>query len=190
VHNKCFEKSASGARNLEDLLAGSLPGGTTCGDDFPIPEYKIPIETRLVRYLRAWSRDLNAVVADGRTVMQEICSLLEWYVCECIQYGPGNLREWWSDGVVKLCITQTASEAFKLLVVTWIGSLGRAPFEIDVELNPADNQHFANTVFRIGTLDDHGKPRVFGRRIAEESILEKRPRRDRDWAMAVELTPP
>jgi hypothetical protein len=116
--------------------------------------------------------------------------LLEWYICECIPYGPGNLSEWWSDGVEKLVITQTADEAFKLLGVTWISSLGRAPFEIDVELNPADDQYFAKTVFRIGTLDDRGKPRVFGRLIAEESILEKRPRQDRDWAMAVELTPP
>jgi hypothetical protein len=137
-----------------------------------------------------WRDDSAAVTANGRTVNAELCLLLEWYICGCISYGPANLREWWSDGVEKLEITQTAEDSFKLLGVTWVGSLGRAPFEIDVELNPADDHYFAKTIFRMGTLDDYGLPQVFGHRTSGEWLLQTRPRRNRDWAIAVELTPP
>jgi hypothetical protein len=74
--------------------------------------------------------------------------------------------------------------------VTWIDSLGIAPFEIDVELDPHDDMYFAKTVFRIGMLDNHGHPLVCNRNLAPTRVLEMRPRYNRDWAMAVELTPP
>jgi hypothetical protein len=116
--------------------------------------------------------------------------LLEWYICGCIPYGPASLSEWWSDGVEKLVITQIANDTFKLVGVTWIGSLGRAPFEIDVELNPTDDEFFAKTIFRIGSLDASRKPRLFGHQVSGEWLLETRPREDRDWAIAVELMAP
>src|SRR5262245_6266383 len=109
---------------------------STCDDDISIPDYKIPIEARLVKYLRVWRDDPNSVTVNGRNVEREICSLLECYICECLLYGPSNLRGWWSDGVIRLEINQTAQERFKLLGVTWIDCHGIAPFEIEVELNP------------------------------------------------------
>jgi hypothetical protein len=162
----------------------------SCDNDFPTPDYKIPIETRLVKYLRIWRDDPNSLTINGRTVEQEIRGLLEWYICECIAYGPNNLGGWWSDGIIHLEINQTAQGIFKLLGVTWIDCHGIAPFEIDVELNPTDDSHFAKTIFRIGMLDDRGCPKVFNRRVDAGYILEMRPRQNRDWAMAVELTPP
>ncbi|MFO7903765.1 MAG: DUF6883 domain-containing protein [Planctomycetota bacterium] len=65
---------------------------------------------------------------------QEICGLLEWYICGCIPYGPNNLGGWWSDGMIHLEIANPETDRFKLLGVTWIDSLGIAPFEIDLEL--------------------------------------------------------
>jgi hypothetical protein len=140
--------------------------------------------------LKAWRGDPSSHSASGRPVEQEIRSLLEWYICECLTYGPSKLRGWWSDGVIRLEIRLTATNCFKLLGVTWIGSQGLAPFEIDVELNPKDDSRFARTIFRFATLDEHNRPMVFGRRIDSGHILETRPHENRDWAMAVELTPP
>jgi hypothetical protein len=74
--------------------------------------------------------------------------------------------------------------------VTWIDSLGIAPFEIDLKLDPLDDVYFAKTVFRIGMLDNHERPMVCDRNLAPTRVLEMRPRYNRDWAMAVELTPP
>jgi hypothetical protein len=137
-----------------------------------------------------WRDNPSALTINNRSVEQEIRSLLEWYIGECIPYGPHSLGGWWSDGVIHLEIHETAPDSFKLLGVTWIDCLGTAPFEIDVELNSRDDSHFAKTVFRIGVLDDSGRPKIVDRRFDARSVLERRPRRNRDWAMAIELTPP
>jgi hypothetical protein len=161
----------------------------TCNDDIPTPDYKIPIETRLVRYLRLWRDNPNATVNDV-SVSEKISGLLEWYICECLHNGPGNLSEWWSDGVIYLEINQLTLESFKLLGVTWIDCWGIAPFEIDVELYPLDDICFAKTICRLGTLDEFGHPTLFDRDAHPPLVLEKRPRHNREWAMAIELTPP
>jgi hypothetical protein len=115
--------------------------------------------------------------------------LLEFYICGCIPYGPKNLGGWWSDGVIHLEIAEPKPDRITLLGVTWIDSLGISPFEIDLELDPNDDRYFAKTVFRIGMIDDFGSPTVCNRNLAPTRVLEKRPRYNRDWAMAVELTP-
>lgn len=143
-----------------------------------------------MRCLRIWRDDPNAVVAGDRTVVQEICGLLEWYICECIAYGPNNLGGWWSDGVIHLEIDNPTTERFKLLGVTWIDCRGIAPFEIDIELDPQNDTHFANTIFRIGMLDDQRHPLICPQNLGPSRVLEDRPRYNRDWAMAVELTQP
>jgi hypothetical protein len=132
----------------------------------------------------------DAIVEGDCTLFQEICGLLEFYICGCIPYGPKNLGGWWSDGVIHLEIAEAAPNLFTLLGVTWIDSLGIAPFEIDLKLDPLDDVYFAKTVFRIGMLDNHERPMVCDRNLTPTRVLEMRPRYNRDWAMAVELTPP
>lgn len=161
----------------------------TCNNDIPTPEQKLPIESRLVNCLRAWHEDPNAIISDERTVQQEIVDLLEWYICECIPYGPNSLGGWWSDGVIHLEIDEPSPDKFKLLGVTWIDCHGLAPFEIDVELDAKNNTQFAKTIFRLGMLDAQRRPKICNRNHAASRLLETRPRYNRDWAMAIELTP-
>lgn len=158
-------------------------------DDTALPNDRSLIETRLLGCLLAW-RDTppDATVDDGPTLLQEICGLLEFYICSCIHYGPDNLGGWWSDGVIHLEITNPEPFRFKLLGVTWIDSFGIAPFEIDLELDPNDEQYFARTIFRMGTLDKNGRPSVCNCNFASTRVIETRPRYNRDWAMAVVLT--
>lgn len=162
----------------------------TFNNDDPIRNERPLIETRLLHCLRDWRVDPDATLDCGRTLLEEICRLLEFYICGCISYGPKNLCGWWSDGVIHLEISERVPDHFKLLGVTWIDSLGISPFEIDVELDPNNNKYFAKTVFRIGTLDSYGRPSVCDRNLATMRVLELRPRYNRDWAMAVELTAP
>lgn len=144
----------------------------------------------MLRCLRTWRVTPDAVVEGDRTLLQEIGGLLEFFICGCIAYGPRNLRGWWSDGVIHLEIAETNRDRFTLLGVTWIDSLGLAPFEIDVELDSLDDTYFTKTVFRIGMLDKNRRPMVCDRNLAPHRVLAMRPRYNRDWAMAVELTPP
>ena len=92
--------------------------------------------------------------------------------------------------MIYLDIVELAPDRFTLLGVTWIDSLGISPFEIDLELDPNNDTYFAKTIFRIGMLDNHGLPKVASRNLAPTRVLETRPKYNRDWAMAVELTPP
>ena len=92
--------------------------------------------------------------------------------------------------VIHIEINRKEVGKFKLLGVTWIDSLGIAPFEIDVEVDPSTDNFFAKTIFRIGMLDEHGRPPLSHPDCSANLLLEKRPRSDREWAMAVELTPP
>lgn len=147
------------------------------------------VETRLLRRLLDWRVDPDATVDDGRTLFQEICVLLEFFICGCIPYGPDNLGGWWSDGVVHLEIANHNPDRFTLAGVTWIDSLGIAPFEIDLDIARGNDTCFAKTIFRIGSLDDCGRPTVCDRTLATSRVLADRPRYNRDWAMAVELTP-
>ncbi len=161
-----------------------------------------PIETRLLRCLRLWRTVPNAVVEDGCTLFEEICDLLEFYICDCIRYGPKSLGGWWSDGVIHLEISEPQTDRFKLVGVTWIGSNGFAPFEIDVDLDPHDDTYFSKTIFRIGILDNSGHPLVCNPNLTPTRVLELRPGynraadknrapdKNREWAMAVELTSP
>jgi hypothetical protein len=176
------------ARRLSRKRVMSI-GDSTCDNELPKPESKTPIETRLVKSLRLWRADPSSVATNDRTVEQEICALLEWYICECIPYGPSNLGGWWSDGVIHLEIQQTAPEVFKLVGVTWIDCHGVTPFEIDVELVPTNDRNFAKTIFRIGMLEDGGCPKLSDSRMDARRLLAMRPQQNGDWAMAVELTP-
>jgi hypothetical protein len=155
-----------------------------------IPDYKLPIETRLVRTLRIWQGDRQAMIDAERPIMQEICMLVEGYIGECLAFGSDAVRGWWSDGVMCLEIQELATGCFKLYGVSWIGTSTVAPFEIDVDLLPENDTHFARTVFRIGTLDKDGHPTQIAGTADPRVLLRDRPRFNSDWAVAIELTAP
>lgn len=160
-------------------------------NDEPIASSELPsIETRLLRCLRLWSVTPDAEHGTDCALYREICGLLEYYIGGCLAYGPKNLRGWWSDGVIYLDIVSPEPGRFKLMGTTWIDSHGIAPFEIDLEFAPNNKLYFAKTVFRIGSIDSDGLPTLFDRNLASIRIMEKRPRSNGDWAMAVELAPP
>lgn len=81
-----------------------------------------------MRCLRKWQVAPDTIGEDNRTLFQEICGLLEFYICDCISYGPNNLVGWWSDGVIHLEIANPEADRFTLVGVTWIDSLGIALF--------------------------------------------------------------
>jgi hypothetical protein len=87
-------------------------------------------------------------------------------------------------------MSKSSTNSIKLLGVAWITALRIAPFEIDVELDPLCDRIFARTRFRIGSRDEFGRPRLFDYVRRTDRVLASRPERNRDWAMAVELTPP
>jgi hypothetical protein len=64
------------------------------------------------------------------------------------------------------------------------------PFEIDVTLDPFRDDQFAKIVFRIETLDEQRRPKLFSGAASPTSVFHKGPQNNRDWALAAELSPP
>jgi hypothetical protein len=106
-----------------------------------------------------------------------------------IRYGPVCLGGWWSGGIVYLEIADPIPDRLTLLGVTWLDSLGTAHFEIDMVHDPINGTLLTKTGFRIGMLDNEGRPIVCDRNLVPNRVVELRPRYNRDWAMAFELTP-
>ena len=148
------------------------------------------IETKLLKGLRDWRASADTDLESGRAFDQEIRNLLEFYICECIRYGPKELYGWWSDGVIHLEISELLPNHFRLIGVTWIDSKGLAPFEFDITIDPDDGNHFSRTIFRIGKRDSQGRPSLCSRDLATSRILDERPKQARGWVMAVELEKP
>ena len=162
-------------------------------------------EARLIQALRHWQSNPQPIptthsvvdvdlpdseLSRGEIQDREILQLVEGFICGALHAGPKPLRHWWSDGILCLHIEATGNDCLKLLGVTWIASDGLAPFEIDVELNPDDEREFRRTVFRLGCTDTRGRPILATSTRHALEILANRPRELRDWAVAIELTPP
>lgn len=148
--------------------------------DYLKPDYQLPIETRLTRRLRIWG---NTQTAECE---QEIRSLLEFFICECVKYDPaGRITHWCADGVVELKIEQRTPLDFKLAGVTWIGIGGLVPFDINARMHPEFDEHLSRCLFRIAHVDQTGRPVIY----KPGTIIDSRHRPDCEWAMAVELSP-
>lgn len=148
-------------------------------------------ERLLVQALRTWDTHFRADNADGvAAAQQQIKEILEWFICECLSHDPSSLLGgWWSDGVTHLRIGRQNNRKHTLRGTTWIATDGIAPFDFDLTLADHDGQRFDRKLFRIGLLDVHGTPVLCDSGWAVERVLELCPRYNRDWAMAVELTP-
>lgn len=146
------------------------------------------IEPNLICALLDWRAAAAGNAEDVQSLIEGICGPIEYYICDCLRYGPKSMTGWWSDGVLLLEVFEIEPDGFKLMGVTWIDSEGLAPFEFDLWIAPNNHRRFAKTVFRIGMLDASGQAFLCDRNLAAIEVLENRPRFNHGWAMAVELT--
>jgi hypothetical protein len=138
------------------------------------------IDNRLAAALWAWSLD--------------VASLVEWFLCEAFRHSPdGFQREWWSDGIVTLSLTQLSATSFLAVGATiWADSnvdlQYLAPFEIEFFFAAQNDVEFQRTIVRFGSTDREGAIVRLPWDSCAPALIESRPRRNADWAMAIELT--
>ena len=160
-------------------------------DDNPKSQHP-DAEHLLIQAIRRWELDSRAgeheLIAKAE---QHIKTILERFIGDCLSHDPSSrLRGWWSDGVTYLRVKHQANRTFNLRGTTWIGSDGIAPFDFELVLPDDEGRHFDRIRFRIGLLDELGCPTLCDPGWAVDRVLERCPRYNRDWAMAIELTPP
>lgn len=143
-----------------------------------------------------WNRDQEAVLEDGRDVQRRIAGLLEWFLCDAFTYHPEGAKQcWWSDGVIDLRLERISDTAIRASGSTWWaeGMKGQwiAPFEIEFYFPTVEALDFTRTVVRFGWVDRNGRIiRNSSYLVNPDLRTDGRKRKNSDWAMAIELTPP
>ncbi|TWT62088.1 hypothetical protein Pan54_28270 [Rubinisphaera italica] len=150
----------------------------------------------MIKNLRQWRANHEELFEEDCTVRYEIASNLEYYIYECYSYLPKLTGDWFTDGIKELEIHHSSNKpnCFKLLGSVWMlgnesGSIIE-PFEIDITLNPLNDQYFAKTKFRFGFKGSNRPSKLTKYNFYVAGAMDNRPRRSCDWRIAIELSPP
>lgn len=146
------------------------------------------IEYRLACALLQWSRQPSAESRDG------IAGLLEPFLSNAFSECPfPPQREWWSDGVAYLSLEQITNSHIQAVGVTYCASSDSdaqflGPFEIDFYFDSHVSDAFTRARVRFGAIDRHDKVVQSSLDSTPYTLADRRPKRDSDWAMSIEIT--
>ena len=146
------------------------------------------METEIAGELWRWLTASPSERADITAAGAELAMSLEYYLCgvfERVEFTRS--REIWCDGIINLSIEQLNRRAFRLTGVAY-SPTQLAPLEIEFHFDQRRNTEPNRVVVRFGELDSNGEIRWHAQDRFAGTIVANRPRRDRDWAVAVELT--
>jgi hypothetical protein len=121
----------------------------------------------------------------------DLAVCIEFYLCGVFRLVPvAQSHGWWCDGVIELSIEKLNRTSFLIAGAAYCENSAAgflAPFEIEFHFAKRRDPGPARIIVRFGELDHHGSIRT-----TQENptvIAASRPTQDRDWVIAVELTP-
>ncbi len=97
-------------------------------------------------------------------------------------------RDIWCDGIVGLRIERTSRLSIVVCGVAYCPH-DWAPFELEFHFKRRRDIEPLKVVLKFGELNSGGELLTHSRSKSPEAILARRPNLNRDWAVAVELTP-
>ena len=119
-----------------------------------VPDYLLPIETRLVRVLRRYLDDIKNAGGPSPAesgIVDEIWQLLEWFIGDCLQYATcPSLRGQASDGVADLEVQQHGQNRVCLRGVAWLMSREFSGTHTE-RLNRVDRNPRSGTIHSFGS---------------------------------------
>lgn len=102
---------------------------------------------------------------------------------------------WWCDAVYDYSIAWRERTMFRIVGVADWGGAGRAfggfllaPVEFEMHFRSVGELDPARVIARFGAADEFGEIRTIPLGTAIDRVLADRPKRDEDWALAIELT--
>ncbi len=125
--------------------------------------------------------------------MFDICSdlaeELEHYLCHLLNLVPlAKANNWWCDGVMELSITRLSRTEFEIRGIAWAMN-DHAPFDLQFQYAERRGTVPLRIRLRMGATELHGQVRKLNK-TAVDKLLTAYPRRDWNWAVDVEFTPP
>ena len=157
---------------------------------FPNPEQQQSdsLETAIANELWRWAF-LPHGARSETTVRSELSVWLEFYLCGAFHLIDfTRSRGIWCDGIIELSIARINRRAFLITGVAYAPN-ELAPFEIEFHFARRRDHEPARTIIRFGELDPDGEIKWHTNAKDAATIVANRPQIDRDWAVAVELTP-
>ncbi len=113
---------------------------------------------------------------------------LEFYLCGAFHLiAFTRSRGIWCDGVIELSIEKLNRRAFRIAGAAF-GPNELTAFEIEFHYAVRRGRNPLRTIIRFGFAGPDGEIRQPKEKDAPR-IVANRPRRDHEWAVAVELTP-
>jgi hypothetical protein len=141
----------------------------------------------LWQWLELPESDRGSITANQAT----LSGTIEYYLCKALDYeNSARSSGWWCDGVIDLSISEIADKSFLIVGVAYWAQSGQdpcylAPFEMEFHFDEFRKNVSRRIVIRFGCLDQHGLIKK-----TADTLGERRPKRNQDWAFAVELTEP
>lgn len=151
-----------------------------------------PLEKAIAEKLWHWAFSSNEVrseitkcvcrVSSKDFLQCHLATNLEYYLCgifNLVSYTRS--RGIWCDGVAELSIEKTSRLSFLIVAAAYCPH-ALAPVELEFHFPVRRSDRPIRVLFRF---DD---PAETGRTTARGKVILKRPKQDRDWTVAVELT--
>lgn len=114
--------------------------------------------------------------------------MLEYYLCGAFHLVEfTRYRDIWCDGVVEISIEKLNRCAFRVSAAAYCPQR-LAPVEIEFHFAQRRALQPTHSIVRFGKLDAEGEIAWYSNKNHASSIVANRPRRDADWAIAVQLT--
>ena len=147
------------------------------------------VETAIATELWRWaflSPDVRGeLTANG----SGLCVTIEFYLCgEFQRIDFTRSHGIWCDGVTELSIRKLNRRAF-LIAGAAFSPHHLAPFEIEFHFDRRRDQRPSRTIIRFGERDRDGSIRWHRNDKNAATMVANRPTENRNWAVAVELTP-
>ena len=166
-------------------------------DESPDSQPDVPSEREVTAAIWHWaSLPRGKRTADSAFNSDlDLSRRLEIYWCEILSCLPSESRlgHWCCDGVVETSLTKLSATRFRLDGIMWLlGNLADmfpAPCELEFRFaKPLDPEPML-VIARVGGLDSRGQLQRYKTLSQAHNFLINRPHTDRDWAIAVDVTP-
>ena len=166
-------------------------------DESPDSQPDVPSEQEVTAAIWRWAslppgeRTADSAFNSDR----DLSGSLECYWCGILRRLPSGslLGHWCCDGVVETTLTKWSATRFRLEGIMWLlGNLADmfpAPCELEFRFaKPLDPEPML-VIARVGGLDSRGQLQRYKTLSQAHNFLINRPHSDRDWAIAVDVTP-
>jgi hypothetical protein len=151
-----------------------------------------PLELPLVRALWCWAATPCDDPVARQSAADEVGRWIDGFIGRCFRFSTSSASDsWWTDGTAKVVLTQSSPVSINAVGATvWAGNFRGfclAPFECDFYFASPNAPECERIIVRFGKLNKHGEILRIPFDSTPESVIASRPKKDSDWAFAIEI---